>query len=278
MNHSAQQAGNRYERTFQVFKYTIYFLLFLNIFYWLNEDYQASAHLYPGGISLAQITSAFAQAVDTLAWFILLIALELETSVISDEKLNKGWKWVLNIIAIICYYFIVKAFFGYMDKFFFTLNFVPISLTDACQGLTQYSSVANDLDDYAALTTANCNEFVGQLFANTDKSMLATAEIQNQMIWLGTAEIINAGAWILIVMLLWLDALLLLSGAEHGRLYKINIAAKAVLYLTLIIICLYWGYAGDFMDFWDAFLWILAFFFIELNIFKWNEELEEARA
>jgi hypothetical protein len=29
---------------------------------------------------------------------------------------------------------------------------------------------------------------------------------------------------------------------------------------------------GDFIDFWDAFLWLVAFVFIELNIFNWNQE------
>ena len=28
----------------------------------------------------------------------------------------------------------------------------------------------------------------------------------------------------------------------------------------------------DFVDFWDAFLWIVAFVFIERNVFEWREE------
>ena len=26
------------------------------------------------------------------------------------------------------------------------------------------------------------------------------------------------------------------------------------------------------MDFWDAFLWLVAFVFIELNVFEWRQE------
>jgi hypothetical protein len=34
---------------------------------------------------------------------------------------------------------------------------------------------------------------------------------------------------------------------------------------------------GDFVDFWDAFLWLLAFFFIEMNVVEWRQdELAEA--
>ena len=34
----------------------------------------------------------------------------------------------------------------------------------------------------------------------------------------------------------------------------------------------YWGVAGDFLDFWDAALWLFAFIFIELNVFEWQYE------
>jgi hypothetical protein len=34
----------------------------------------------------------------------------------------------------------------------------------------------------------------------------------------------------------------------------------------------YWGWAGDFLDFWDAFLWILAFVFIERSVFVWEKD------
>ena len=39
-----------------------------------------------------------------------------------------------------------------------------------------------------------------------------------------------------------------------------------------------WGYAGDFLDFWDAALWLFAFIFIELNVFEWQQETTRAAA
>jgi hypothetical protein len=36
--------------------------------------------------------------------------------------------------------------------------------------------------------------------------------------------------------------------------------------------------SGDFLDFWDAFLWLVAFIFIEMNIFTWHSEVEEEKA
>jgi hypothetical protein len=39
----------------------------------------------------------------------------------------------------------------------------------------------------------------------------------------------------------------------------------------------YWGFEGDFVDFWDAFLWLVAFFFIELNVVEWRQESQTAQ-
>jgi hypothetical protein len=51
-----------------------------------------------------------------------------------------------------------------------------------------------------------------------------------------------------------------------------------VLYLTLAIAAVYWGFEGEFLDFWDAALWLFAFVFIELNVFEWQRDLaKEAR-
>jgi hypothetical protein len=40
----------------------------------------------------------------------------------------------------------------------------------------------------------------------------------------------------------------------------------------LFLAAVYWGFKGDFVDFWDAFLWLVAFVFIEMNVFNWRQE------
>ncbi len=47
---------------------------------------------------------------------------------------------------------------------------------------------------------------------------------------------------------------------------------KAIIYFTLFAAAAYWGYAGDFLDFWDAALWLFAFIFIEMNVFEWQHQ------
>ena len=57
----------------------------------------------------------------------------------------------------------------------------------------------------------------------------------------------------------------------HGARYL-----KYALYATLFVCAAYWGVEGDFLDFWDAALWLFAFIFIELNVFEWQHETSQA--
>ena len=57
-----------------------------------------------------------------------------------------------------------------------------------------------------------------------------------------------------------------------GRFVSISQLIKVVLYAILFAAAVYWGLLGDFLDFWDAFLWLVAFVFIEMNIFQWQAE------
>jgi hypothetical protein len=63
---------------------------------------------------------------------------------------------------------------------------------------------------------------------------------------------------------------------EHDRFgdtaLRISTVVKVILYSILLLAAIYWGVKGDFVDFWDAFLWLAAFVFIELNVFEWRQE------
>jgi hypothetical protein len=58
--------------------------------------------------------------------------------------------------------------------------------------------------------------------------------------------------------------------------FRISYAMKVILYFVLFVAAIYWGINGDFVDFWDAFLWLLAFFFIELNVVEWRQDAHES--
>ena len=54
----------------------------------------------------------------------------------------------------------------------------------------------------------------------------------------------------------------------HGTIVSVSQRVKIILYSILFGAATYWGFLGDFLDFWDAFMWLLAFFFIEMNVLK----------
>ena len=91
-------------------------------------------------------------------------------------------------------------------------------------------------------------------------------------------DVINSGVWLLVVVVLEIDVRLQERQKLEGLVLQLSNASKFVLYSLLLLAAIYWGVKGDFVDFWDAFLWLLAFVFIELNIFEWRQEDLAAQA
>ena len=75
------------------------------------------------------------------------------------------------------------------------------------------------------------------------------------------------------VVLLEIEVRLQLWGGVPRRFQRPLNGIKVVLYLTLAVAAVYWGFEGEFLDFWDAALWLFAFVFIELNVFEWQRDL-----
>ena len=92
---------------------------------------------------------------------------------------------------------------------------------------------------------------------------------------LAWVDVINATVWLLVVVVLEVDVRLQEHDRFTGTALSVSNAAKFVLYGTLLLAAIYWGIKGDFIDFWDAFLWLLAFVLIELNVFQWRHEADE---
>jgi hypothetical protein len=91
---------------------------------------------------------------------------------------------------------------------------------------------------------------------------------------LALVDVINSAAWILVVILLEIEVRLLTRGGGGSRpMARLAKGLKVVLYTTLVAAAIYWGFKGDFLDFWDAALWLFAFVFIELNVVNWQQEI-----
>jgi len=273
MSESTTLTGLKKETWFQLFKYCVYILIFVNVIQFFREDFLATDHTFRGGVSFAQLTDAYATTIDSAAWLVLLLMFELETYVIPDEKMVGRIRWTINIIAAVCFVFIVEAFLGYYDKYTVLNGYTLAVYDNACMAVGTAQSYAKDFDEYVSLTTANCASVPGSSwFIHTGNSIVASSEILTRMKTLALTDVVNAGTWILIVIVLQIDVLLQIRGNLTEKLYRANIYLKVALYLVLFAAAVYWGYLSALLDFWDALLWIIAFFFIELNLFQWNEE------
>lgn len=283
--HNSQRHSSRrqqlvidHSRLFQLFKYMVYALLTVNIYLFFSEEWAASAFRFGDGMSFAEIIEGFAASIDTAAWVVLLLMFELETYVLDDEHIVGRVKWTLHGLRAICYAFIVYSFYGYLSKLLFFFGATPLpGLTDLCTLVDGTWAYAVDLDEYETLSVANCaamssaSSFVQ--FPNVSAAVDALG--YRDIVRLAWVDVINSAVWVLVVMILEIDVRLQERDELRGVALRLSTISKYILYSLLLLAAIYWGLKGDFVDFWDAFLWLVAFVFIELNVFEWRQESEE---
>jgi len=260
---------------FQWMKYAVYGLLMINTGLFLQEELTSFDYLFADGISTELLIQAFSATIDTAAWVILLLMFELETCVLPDEVIRGRVKWGLHGLRIFCYLFIGYACYGYIAEmlYYYGGNVQPLSAAVAC-ALGEGWSILVKLDEFQPLTAENCGLLQGALWQVGDGQVVADADTLRATRWLAWTDVINSATWILVVLVLEIDVRLQLRGAYTGTLLFASKASKLVLYSILFAAAVYWGFEGDFLDFWDAFLWLFAFFFIEQNLFAWQAETE----
>lgn len=260
---------------FTLFKYAVYAALTWNIWLFFQEEWAAAGHLFREGLDAARIIEAFVATIDTAAWVVLLLLFELETSLVSDVQLRRRRvKWTLHGIRAVCSVFIVYSFYGYLAKWLSHLDAELVQL-DVCTLAGTGWMVVESLDEFVPLTARNCAQLLGnELYRLHGAQVVATAPVLVDVQRLAFVDVVNSAAWIFIVILLEVDVRLQVRGALTGLLLWLSVGAKLVTYSVLLLAALYWGFLGDFLDFWDAFLWLVAFVFIEMNLFQWHQEGE----
>lgn len=262
-------------RAYTALKYLVYALLSFNVYLFLQEETQALEHTFVDGFDFSQLIQVFAATIDTTAWVILLLLFELETSVLDDSRIHGVTKWSLHGIRGLCYVAIVWAFTGYCSELATVYSVVPLVAPDLCALLPADLSLLLSLDDYVPLNNENCAAFNGPYYRLEGFGILAPEDNLSAARWLAWTDVINAGDWILIVILLEIEVRLQLRGNLSDAIMSVTKYIKFVLYGILFAAAAYWGYAGTFLDFWDACLWLFAFIFIELNVFEWQHETKQ---
>ncbi len=206
-------------RAYQLFKYSVYLLLAINTFFWLQIDWAASDHTFAAGVSWREFVEAFSATVDTAAWVILLLLFELETYVLAGKALNKPATWAMHGVRALCYLFIAYSAYGYLVKTNLLYDVQAIDpAARVCDLVDGKMSFMTDLDEYEVLDTGNCRDFeanagyvrIGTLDIITDSSTLRSGRI------LAWVDVVNAITWILVVLLLEFDVRLRTRARMQG--------------------------------------------------------------
>jgi hypothetical protein len=270
-NTSIFGSSNRY-RVFTAVKYLTYALLSVNIYLFLQQELRALEYTFADGIEPDQIIQSFAATIDTGSWVLLLLLFELETSVLDDSQIKGATKWLLHGVRGICYIAIAYAFTGYYAELVALYKVTLLPSFDPCSAIAQNLSMLVTLDEYMPLDASNCAAMSAEVVRLNGFDIIADApalQLARRLAW---TDILNSGAWILVVIVLEIEVRLQLRGNLSDKIMDSTKFVKLGLYSALFCAALYWGYAGELLDFWDACLWLFAFIFIELNVFEWQNE------
>ena len=263
---------------YQGFKYLVYLLLAFNVVAFLLQAIRGAEITHSGGVGLGDIIVAYADPIDTAAWLVLLLMLELETYILDDEKLTGPLYWTINAINALCYAIIVYSFFGYLGMLEVTGGFAAYSGADACRLIGSGATYVDTIDEYVPIVVENCGALASGALHNAELDLFATPEkfkLLSHLVWL---DIINSAVWLVVVTVLQLEVYLKSSKLFGTTFFKAYKFGKFGLYAILAMACILWTIWGNALDAWDAFLWLLAFFFIEMNLLDWQKELFEERA
>lgn len=264
---------------FTAFKWLVYLLLAWNGFQFFQEDLAASAETFGNTINWRNVVEAFSASIDTSAWLLLLLIFEFETAILSDSRLKGGIRWLLLALKAACYFFIVYAFYGYISKYIVITSLLPFNIADVCSLAGTDWNLVLSLDDYPPIDATSCLAMQGtELMQISGTEIIGTREALDAAWGLAVIDIVNAATWLTIVVLLEVEVWMQLRELLTRRMMEAGKYLKGFFYLVLLFAAIYWGFEGSFLDFWDAFLWLVAFIFIELNIFQWHGEVEEEQA
>jgi len=265
---------------YQSFKYLIYALLAINVYLFFSEEWLASKVIFASGINLDSIIEAFSSTIDTAAWLVLLLLFELETSVIDDENLTGKVKWTLHGIRAFCYIFIIYSLYGYMTKIGLIAQFSPHQITDLCTLASDWKFMET-LNVYNEFTKESCKALSStgtEFFSHEKYKIITDAKSLSDVNGLAWVDVINASAWVSGVLMLEVDVHTQLGNISSKWWDKYNRVVKVTVYGVLFVAAVYWGVTGNFLEFWDAFLWIVAFVLIEMNMFEWQAEVAERKS
>ena len=258
---------------YQLLKCCVYLALLANVFLFLIEEIDSAGALNTSVTGFASFFQIFSTTIDTAAWLALLIFFELETYVLSDNTLRGRAGQLIHFVRLLCLATISVACWGYFAEFVGLLGTYAIGPAN-CADIDSTWSVLVNLDRFEPVKTDPCES--GQWLALSDyERVIATPESYQRAVLLAAVDFINSATWILVVVVLEIEVRAVLASSRQ-RLIGPSVInpAKGLLYFILFAAAVYWSFEDDFLDFWDAILWLFAFFVIERNMVSWRQGAE----
>jgi hypothetical protein len=267
----SKPAGITKESAFRIFKIAIFWVLMINLVYYLYED--VTAYLYiAAGSSLFDVLEAFAVSIDYIAWMVLIVLFEMETNAQSKDSFTGARKWVIGGLTAVCYVVLVYAAYGYAAALVDTYNLEPIEDRSACYFANTNYAYMSESARPVELTHKNCGDLTGEtLLKYPTDNVIATESVVPALLKLGWIDIFNSNAWLLVVLMFQIELSFEQSKKLTKHRLKMVMAWKGFAYLVLLACAIYWTIYSAFIDWWDAWLWLLAFILIDLNMLGLNE-------
>ena len=256
---------------FRLFKVIIFWVLMINLLYYLYEDVTAFLYLPPDA-SILDMAEAFAVSIDYVAWMVLIVLFEMETSALAKDRMTRMRKWVITGLTAVCYLVLVYAAYGYAVGLADSYNYEPIESRPACYFANTHYAYISLQARPIELTHENCSEFAGkEIFKAPGDNIIATEANLLALQKLGWVDVFNASAWLLVVLLFQIEVSLEQANKLTRRRLITVMVWKGAAYLALLCCAIYWTVFSAFIDSWDAWLWLLAFILIDLNMLGLDE-------
>ena len=256
--------------TARIIKGTIYSLVVFNLLYYAHAEFSALETL-PANASMWQILRGLGSTIDYVAWMILIAIFEIESAFRKGQRFTGTARRIAVVISTICYAGLAYAGYTYIDDFLWYDRFASFDGDSACDVADGEFYFLDHRENYVALTAENCaNLDPTSLLLHDNENTLITPEAWKASWRLSVVNLANAAAWLILLLMTQLRI-------ESDRVKRVRrrnwsawITATVVLYGVLTFNAVYWIAFGNWIDGWDASLWLIAIALIEWNIIRFR--------
>jgi magnesium-transporting ATPase (P-type) len=271
-------AASKRRSWFRIFKYGVFVLVLGNIVFYLVEDIAVLFYLDESA-PFSDVLLTFAATIDYVAWMALIVLFEIGTSAQAKNARDGARKWTITGLSAAFYVVIIYAAYGYAYNLVDIYQYEPIASGTACDLVEDNFGYLNSKGRPAPLTAEKCAAFTTELvYRSPEDHLIVTDENLEANQKLAWVDVVNSVAWLLVVLIFMVEIFL----KQRDELTKFRLAlctgVKVVLYLVLTADAIYWTMYSAVIDAWDAWLWLMAFILIDMNLLGVEDEPEDRRA